>query len=62
VYTETILASDLIAPAHVQVKDFDLDGDKDLLVAVLGLLYPPTIRSVPLFSWKMTETSSSLHT
>ena len=40
VFTETILGSDLIAPAHVQVKDFDLDGDKDLLVAVLGLLYP----------------------
>jgi len=40
VYTETILGTDLIAPAHVQVKDFDLDGDKDLLVAVLGLLYP----------------------
>lgn len=40
VFTETILGADLIAPAHVQVKDFDLDGDKDLLVAVLGLLYP----------------------
>jgi len=40
VFTETILGRDLIAPAHVQVKDFDLDGDKDLLVAVLGLLYP----------------------
>jgi len=40
VYTETILGTDLIAPAHVQVFDFDMDGDKDLLVAVLGLLYP----------------------
>ncbi len=39
-YTETILATELIAPAHVQVFDFDGDGDKDLLVAVLGLLYP----------------------
>ncbi len=39
-YTETVLASDLIAPAHVQAMDFDGDGDKDLLVAVLGLLYP----------------------
>jgi hypothetical protein len=40
VYTEIVLATDLIAPAHLQVKDFDGDGDKDLLVAVLGLLYP----------------------
>lgn len=40
VYTETILGTDLIAPAHIQVLDFDGDGDKDLLVAVLGLLYP----------------------
>ena len=32
--------SNIIAPAHLQVKDFDGDGDKDLLVAVLGLLYP----------------------
>jgi hypothetical protein len=40
VYTEKILAEDLLAPAHVQAIDFDRDGDKDLLVAVLGLLYP----------------------
>ncbi|MCK5101849.1 MAG: VCBS repeat-containing protein [Cyclobacteriaceae bacterium] len=40
VYTEKILAKDLIAPAHVQAFDFDNDGDKDLMVAVLGLLYP----------------------
>ena len=39
-YTETILAKDLIAPAHVQVIDFDKDGDKDILVAVLGMLFP----------------------
>ena len=39
-YTESILASDLIAPAHVQVMDFDNDGDKDLMVAVLGMLFP----------------------
>lgn len=39
-YTETVLATELIGPAHVQAIDFDGDGDKDLLVAVLGLLYP----------------------
>jgi hypothetical protein len=40
VYEERVLAGELIAPAHVQAFDFDLDGDKDLMVAVLGLLYP----------------------
>jgi len=40
VYNEEILAEGLLAPAHVQAIDFDFDGDKDLLVAVLGLLYP----------------------
>lgn len=39
-YTETILAGDLIAPSHVQVIDFDNDGDKDLIVGVLGMLFP----------------------
>lgn len=40
VYTETILTKDLIAPAHVQIIDFDKDGDKDIIVAVLGMLFP----------------------
>jgi len=39
-YTESILADDLIAPAHVQIIDFDFDGDKDLMVGVLGMLFP----------------------
>jgi hypothetical protein len=39
-FTEKILASDIIAPAHVEVIDFDGDGDKDLMVAVLGMLFP----------------------
>lgn len=39
-FTESILARDLIAPAHIQVIDFDGDGDKDILVAVLGMLFP----------------------
>jgi len=39
-YSETVLAEDLIAPSHVQVFDFDLDGDKDLMVGVLGQLFP----------------------
>ena len=39
-YTEIVLTKDLIAPAHVQVIDFDKDGDKDIMVAVLGMLFP----------------------
>jgi hypothetical protein len=39
-YAESVLADDIIAPAHVQVIDFDGDNDKDILVAVLGMLFP----------------------
>lgn len=39
-YTESVIAEDLIAPAHTQVLDFDKDGDKDIMVAVLGMLFP----------------------
>jgi len=39
-FHEVILADGFIAPAHIQVVDFDGDQDKDILVAVLGLLYP----------------------
>ncbi len=40
VFTEKILANDLIAPAHAQVIDFDKDGDNDIVIGVLGLLNP----------------------
>jgi len=40
VFTETVLADSLGAPAHVQVVDFDKDGDKDILVATLGVIFP----------------------
>ena len=39
-YTEEVLASEIIAPAHLEINDFDEDGDKDLMVAVLGMLFP----------------------
>ena len=39
-FTEVVLASDIIAPAHAQVYDFDNDNDKDILIAVLGMIFP----------------------
>jgi hypothetical protein len=39
-FTEYVIADNLIAPAHAEVKDFDGDGDNDIMVAVLGLLFP----------------------
>jgi hypothetical protein len=40
IYTEIILAEEIIAPSHVQAYDYDSDGDIDLLVGVLGMLFP----------------------
>jgi hypothetical protein len=40
VFNESVLADDIIAPSHVQMIDFDMDGDNDLMVGVLGMLFP----------------------
>lgn len=39
-YSETVLAKEVIAPSHVQIFDFDKDGDNDIMVGVLGMLFP----------------------
>lgn len=39
-FTETVVASGILAPAHTQMYDFDGDGDLDILVAVLGMIFP----------------------
>jgi hypothetical protein len=40
IFDEKILADNILAPAHSKVIDFDKDGDKDILVAVLGIIFP----------------------
>ncbi len=40
VFTETVIADGINAPAHAQVIDFDKDGDNDIIVASLGVLFP----------------------
>jgi hypothetical protein len=44
VYTEHLITSDILAPAHVEAIDFDDDGDLDLVVAGLGALFPDNRR------------------
>ena len=39
-YQEIKIASDIPAPSHVQAFDFDKDGDLDVLVSCLGMLFP----------------------
>lgn len=39
-WSEQLLGNELIAPAHATVVDLDKDGDKDVVVAVMGNLYP----------------------
>lgn len=39
-WQETTLGSGLVAPAHATCVDLDGDGQRDVLVAVLGNLYP----------------------
>ena len=40
VYREIIIAENILAPSHLQIIDFDRDGDPDVLVSVLGMVFP----------------------
>jgi FG-GAP-like repeat len=44
VFTEHPLGPSIAAPAHVQAVDIDHDGDLDLVVAGLGVLFPSNAR------------------
>ncbi len=39
-WSEQVLGSDLVAPAHATVVDLDHDGDRDIVVSELGSLWP----------------------
>lgn len=39
-WDEKVLGEDLVAPAHASVVDLDRDGDLDVIVSVLGNIYP----------------------
>ena len=39
-FVETVLAADILGPAHVTPYDVDLDGDVDVLVAKMGAILP----------------------
>jgi hypothetical protein len=39
-WDETVLLSDVIAPAHATIVDMDSDGDRDIVVSVLGNIEP----------------------
>lgn len=40
IWQEKVLA-DIQVPSHTEVIDYDLDGDKDIIVGSLGLFFPP---------------------
>lgn len=49
VFEESILASDLRAPVHVDAADLDGDGDLDLIVSSMGYVFPNNDRIGTVF-------------
>src|SRR5688572_18919218 len=43
-FSETTIGAEIRAPAHAETIDVDQDGDLDLLVASLGVLFPSNAR------------------
>jgi hypothetical protein len=43
-FTETMLGAEVRAPAHAEAVDIDRDGDLDLLIASLGVMFPSNAR------------------
>jgi hypothetical protein len=43
-FTDTTIGTEVRAPAHAEAVDFDRDGDIDVLVASLGVLFPSNAR------------------
>jgi hypothetical protein len=43
-FTESAVGSEVRAPAHAEAVDIDRDGDLDLLVASLGVMFPSNAR------------------
>ena len=39
-WTGQVLGEDLVAPAHATVVDLDADGDRDVVVSILGNIWP----------------------
>ena len=49
-YEESVIAADMRAPVHTEVVDFDQDGDLDVLVASMGMLFPNNDRIGTVFA------------
>lgn len=54
-YSETVIAENIAGPAHVEASDIDQDGDLDLLVASMGVIFPNTQKIGSVIVLEQTE-------